>query len=124
MRHRFKRWWNVAPLWPICFCILFGKDVAKMDVDQPLELFQLLETFSDGGKATVVYAEMIPVIAGMLKAGVTTVVAEQAEEDEKRSVGDGPGSPRSPEKRHSRRRSLSVNDKSTFGGKVSISLLQ
>lgn len=83
MRNRLKRWWNVAPLWPICFSILFGRDAAKIDVSRPLDLYGLVEMFSEGGKAKVVYPEIMPVIAGMLKAGVGTVVSDQGEEGAK-----------------------------------------
>ncbi|KAI5843402.1 hypothetical protein DFP73DRAFT_80685 [Morchella snyderi] len=83
MRNRLKRWWNVAPLWPICFSILFGKDVAKVDISRPLGLYSLLELFSDGGKARVIYPEVLPVIAGMLRAGVGTIVSDQGEDNNK-----------------------------------------
>lgn len=83
MRNRLKRWWNVAPLWPICFSILFGRDVAKIDVSRPLDLYGLVEMFSEGGKAKVVYPEIMPVIAGMLRAGVGTVVSYQGDEGAK-----------------------------------------
>lgn len=79
MRNRLKRWWNVAPLWPICFSILFGRDVAKIDVSRSLDLYGLVEMFSEGGKAKVAYPEIMPVIAGMLKAGVGAVVSDQGE---------------------------------------------
>jgi beige protein homolog 1 len=77
MRNRLKRWWNVAPLWPICLSVLFGKDVAKIDVSRPLDLFGLAEMFSDAGNGKVIYPEMLPVIAGMLKAGIGAIVVDQ-----------------------------------------------
>lgn len=70
----------MAPLWPVCFSILFGKDVAKIDVSRPLDLYSLVEMFSDGGKAKAVYPEILPVITGMLKAGVGTIVSDQCDE--------------------------------------------
>lgn len=104
MRHRLKRWWNVPQLWPICFAILFGKDVARIDLSKPLDLFALLEAFSDGGKATVVYPDILQVIMAMLKAGVATIVAEMGKEAEKSKETI---------KGHNRRRSLSVNDQTS-----------
>lgn len=101
MRHRLKRWWNIPQLWPICFAILFGKDVARIDLTKSLDLFALLETFSEGGKAAVVYPEILQVIMAMLKAGVATIVAEMGKEAEKFTEMKG---------HHNRRRSLSVND--------------
>lgn len=113
MRHRLKRWWNVPQLWPICFAILFGKDVARIDLRKPLDLFALLEAFSDSGKAAVVYPDILQVIMGMLKAGVATIVAEMGKEAEKLKEAKG----------HQRRRSLSVNDQ-TFGANCKFLHLQ
>jgi hypothetical protein len=115
MRNRLRRWWNVAPLWPICFCILLGKDVAKVDIDRSLDLFTLLETFSEHDKVKVVYPEVIPVIAAMLKAGVGTVVAD-ASEDNPRSTATGTDMLEIP--KIMRRRSLSLNDQSRAPSKL------
>jgi len=106
MKNRLKRWWNVAPLWPICFCVLFGKDVATVDVDRPLALFALLDAFANGGKAKVVYPEILPVIAAMLKAGVGTVVADLSGDENDSGKGKATLDVPNP----SRRRALSVND--------------
>jgi hypothetical protein len=112
MKNRLKRWWNVAPLWPICFCILFGKDVAKINTEGPLDLYELLSTFASDDKTKVVYPEVLPVIAAMLKAGVGTVVADSPLEepvlDAKAKVDVNLEVP----KVHARKRSLSLNDRS------------
>lgn len=112
MKNRLKRWWNVAPLWPICFCILFGKDVAKINTEGPLDLYELLSTFASDEKTKVVYPEVLPVIAAMLKAGVGTVVADSPLEepvvDPKAKVDVNLEAP----KVHARKRSLSLNDRS------------
>lgn len=108
MRNRLKRWWNVGPLWPICFCILFGKDVAKVQFEGPLELFALLEAFSRDDKTKVVYPDVLPVIAAMLKAGVGTVVADISGDDSKDGKGKGKEATLDVHK-HVRRRSLSLN---------------
>lgn len=112
MKNRLKRWWNVAPLWPICFCILFGKDVAKVNFEGPLELFALLEAFSNGGKTRVVHPDVLPVIAAMLKAGVGTVVSDYSSSTKTKDRGgkDKESTLEVP-KGHNRRRSLSLNDR-------------
>ena len=117
MRNRLRRWWNVAPLWPICFSILFGKDVAKIDVSRPLDLFSLAEMFSDTGSGRVVYPEMLPVIASMLKAGLGDVAADQGDDgargssDPKKSADGKLQAPKT-----TRVRSLSLSDKPTEQG--------
>ena len=77
MRQRLKRWWYLPALWPIIFSILFGVDVAKVDIERPLDLFHLVEAFSKDGKATVRYPDIFPIIAGMLKAGIGGIVSTQ-----------------------------------------------
>lgn len=116
MRNRLKRWWSVPQLWPICFAILFGKDIARIDVNAPMDLCALLEAFSDGGKAKVVYPEILPVIAGMLKAAVSALVSD--------SEDAGPSDPKTdtlgvPKTAKSRRRAMSVNDQNLAQGNSS-----
>lgn len=79
MKQRLKRWWHVPGLWPIVFCILFGVDVSKADLDRPLDLFHLVETFRKDGKAVVCYPDVFAVIAGMLKSGLGVIVTTQGE---------------------------------------------
>ena len=111
MKNRLKRWWNVGPLWPICFCILFGKDVAKVNFEGPLDLFALLDAFSNGGKTKVVHPDVLPVIAAMLKAGVGTVVSDYSNAKIKDRGGKDKESTLEVPKGHNRRRSLSLNDR-------------
>ena len=83
MRYRLKRWWDIPTLWPLCFSILFGCDVADVDFERPFELFSLLETF---GGCKVVYPGILPVITAMLQSGLKDVLRHQ----------DDPESPLSP----------------------------
>src|SRR5205807_2544823 len=98
-----------------------GKDVAKIDVSRPLDLFGLAEMFSDAGSAKVIYPEMLPVVAGMLKAGLGTVVADQSEEGT-RGSGENkrPDDSKLQTSKTSRARSLSLSDKSPQIGKCLI----
>ena len=79
MKQRLKRWWYVPALWPVVFSMLYGIDVAKVDIDQPLDLFHLVETFRQDGKAAVGCPDVFPVIAGMLKSGFGVIVTSQGE---------------------------------------------
>lgn len=78
MRHRLKRWWDVPTLWPICFSILFGQDVADIDFEQPFELYNLLETFNTG---RIVYSNVLPVIMTMMQHGLKDVLRNQDDPD-------------------------------------------
>ncbi|TGO43377.1 hypothetical protein BHYA_0001g00040 [Botrytis hyacinthi] len=78
MRHRLKRWWDIPTLWPICFSILFGHDVANIDFDQSFELYNLLETFGTG---KIVYPNVLPVIMTMMQHGLKDVLRNQDDPD-------------------------------------------
>jgi len=78
MRFRLKRWWDLSTLWPICFSILFARDVADINFERPFELFSLLETFSNG---KVIYPDVLPVITSMLQHGLKDVLRHQDDPD-------------------------------------------
>ncbi|OLN96672.1 WD repeat and FYVE domain-containing protein 3 [Colletotrichum chlorophyti] len=84
MAHRLKRWWYVSSLWPICFSILFGFDVAAVEVERNFEFSGLLETF---GKARILYPECLQVITSMLQHGLKDVMKHQ----------EDPNSPQKPQ---------------------------
>lgn len=77
MQYRLKRWWNIPAIWPICFAILFNSDIAQVNFNQPFQLFTLLETFSEKGQTKVVNAEMLPIIASLLKNGLKAIIKDQ-----------------------------------------------
>lgn len=78
MRFRLRRWWDLPTLWPICFCILFGRDVAEIDMERSFELFSLLEPFSN---CKIVYPGVLPVIMSMLQHGLKEVMHHQDDPD-------------------------------------------
>jgi hypothetical protein len=78
MRFRLKKWWRLSALWPICFSILFGHDVADINFDRPVDLSSLLETFSS---SKVVYPAVLPVICTMLQRGLKDVLVHQGDLD-------------------------------------------
>lgn len=43
MADRLKRWWDIPTLWPICFSILFGYDVAEINFDRNFNFFSLID---------------------------------------------------------------------------------
>lgn len=77
MRHRLKRWWYIPALWPICFAILFGVDVGRLNLDRPFDHFNLLELFTSKGEPKVVIPDVLPVITGMLQSGLKSVIARE-----------------------------------------------
>lgn len=81
MRHRFKRWWSIPTIWPICFAVLFGLDPGNINFSRTFDMFSLLETFAPDGLAAVVNPAMLPVITAMLEQGLKTVTREQLDPD-------------------------------------------
>ncbi|KHJ35979.1 putative beige beach domain-containing protein [Erysiphe necator] len=78
MRHKLKRWWNLPALWRLCFCVLFNKDVAEIDLERSFELFSLLEIFSD---CRITNPQVLPVITSMLQHGVKEILRNQEDPD-------------------------------------------
>lgn len=108
MRHRLRRWWDISTLWPICFCILFGRDVSEVDFERTFDLYSLLETFS---KTKVVYPAILPVIMAMMQHGLRDVLRHQDDPDSplsEKNVNRKPESSLSVPAGHSRRRSMSL----------------
>jgi hypothetical protein len=83
LEYHLKRWWNIPALWPICFSILFGQDIALMDLDQPFDAPRLISVFLAGGDLRIAFPEMLPVIMGMLKSGLrSSIVASETSDQE------------------------------------------
>ncbi|KAI0019945.1 hypothetical protein F4780DRAFT_403961 [Xylariomycetidae sp. FL0641] len=78
MAHRLRRWWDISTIWPICFSILFGFDVAEIDFDKNLDFFTLLETF---GKCKVANPDSLPIITTMLQHGLKDILNHQEDPD-------------------------------------------
>ncbi|KHO01341.1 beige/BEACH domain protein [Metarhizium album ARSEF 1941] len=87
MASKLKRFWANAKLWPICFSILFGCDVANISLEDGIDPPSLLALFS---KRKVVYPESLIIITSMLQHGLRDVMKRLDESDSQtRSRGDG-----------------------------------
>ncbi|MCJ1251415.1 hypothetical protein MMC30_008648, partial [Trapelia coarctata] len=86
MRYRLKRWWNKTALWTICFSILFGQDVANIDLARPFDLYNLLATFAADNTAKVATPQILPVLTAMLQNGLKSITKDQ--EDPESPVGE------------------------------------
>lgn len=73
--HRLKRWWHLPALWPACFAILFGVDVAELDLDRSFDLFSFVDLFNSKQEYGIIYPEMFEVITAMLQSGLKTIVS-------------------------------------------------
>ncbi|KAG6320460.1 hypothetical protein E4U22_003270 [Claviceps purpurea] len=88
MANKLKRFWGNAKLWPICFSILFGYDVANIALDRAVDLNSLLTVFS---KKKIAYPEALIIITSMLQHGLKETMKNQdsPESPIKRSTGAG-----------------------------------
>jgi hypothetical protein len=82
LEYHLKRWWNIPVLWPVCFSILFGQDIALMDLDQPFDAPTLISMFLADGDLRISVPEMLPVIMGMLKSGLRSSVSGSETSDQ------------------------------------------
>ncbi|KAM5487377.1 Beige protein-like 1 [Microsporum audouinii] len=74
MRHRLKRWWNLAPLWSLCFSILFGLDPGQINLDKNANASDLQRLLSSPENLKVSFPEVLPVLTGMLQLGLKATV--------------------------------------------------
>ncbi|PNY27049.1 Beige protein [Tolypocladium capitatum] len=74
MANRLKRFWDVPTLWPICFSILFGHDIADINLNRDFDPASLLDMF---GKRKVVYPDSLIVVTSMLQHGLQEVTRHQ-----------------------------------------------
>ena len=77
MRYRLRRWWRNPKIWTICFAVLFGRDIAAIDLTQPFTIFNLLTAFASDEMQRVVYPAVLPVLVSMLESGLRSVTKEQ-----------------------------------------------
>ncbi|RDA88364.1 hypothetical protein CP532_5576 [Ophiocordyceps camponoti-leonardi (nom. inval.)] len=78
MATRLKKLWDMPTLWTICFSILFGYDMADLDLGRNFDVDNLLGIF---GKRKVVYPECLHVIASLLRHGIKEVMRHQEDPD-------------------------------------------
>lgn len=78
MAHRLKRFWDAPTIWPLCFSILFGYDIAEIELRRDFDLFKLVELF---GKRKVVYPDSLQIITTMLQHGFKEVMRYQDDTD-------------------------------------------
>lgn len=78
MANRLKKFWDIPTIWPLCFSILFGYDVAEINFDQEFDLSSLISIF---GQKKVVYPESLQIVTSMLHHGLKDVLRHQADPD-------------------------------------------
>jgi beige protein homolog 1 len=97
LKNRLRAWWNVPALWTICFAVLFGVDVSRIDFERDFDLYNLMDTFLADGKLAVKYPEILPVITSMLEQGLRAVVSQEGEASTPDADKDKSLQPASPE---------------------------
>lgn len=120
IKYRLKRWWNIPTVWPICFAILFGKDIAAIDFERTFDLYSLLESFAPKGDARAVYPEILPVVTAMLQSGLKSIAKDQGDPESPSNTGNDVGKSEAPKDltlpTFMRRRSMSLNTELTPSG--------
>lgn len=79
MQRQLKRWWRLPSIWPICLAILFGQDIAALNLERDFNLFNLLDALDASQYSRVVYPEIFPVLAAMLENGLRAITKAQSD---------------------------------------------
>lgn len=117
LKNRLKNWWNTPGIWTICFALLFGMDVAKIDFERDFDVFNLVEIFlakEPNRRLEIVYPSVFAVITAMLDTGLRAIV-----KDPGKAENDAPGNESSePSVTRGRRRTMSLNAQQPTVGNV------
>lgn len=116
LKNRLKTWWNTPGIWTICFALLFGVDVAKIDFERDFDVYNLVEIFvaKPGQKLEIAYPAVFPVITGLLDTGLRAIVKDPGKtENAPPSNGGGETAVT-----RGRRRTMSLNAKQPTVGKA------
>jgi len=79
LRVRLRKWWNLPQIWTVCFAILFGLDIAKVEVDLPLDPQYILAMLLADNVTQILCPAIFSVIAAMLEEGLaaTTFITHE-----------------------------------------------
>jgi len=79
LKQTLKVWWNMPPMWIVCFALLFGHDVATIDFDGEFNHFNLADLFGQK-PVTIANPEAFSIITAMLEHGLRSIVQERGQE--------------------------------------------
>ena len=85
MQYRLKRWWDLPPLYPTLFSILFNSDVAEVDFERPFDLSSLSDIFRGNFIAN---PDVFPIIIAMIQTGLNSILHNQDDPDSPKFAGD------------------------------------
>ncbi|KAK6359872.1 hypothetical protein TWF696_001001 [Orbilia brochopaga] len=110
LRRRLRKWWRVPEIWMATLSVFLGVDIAKIDLNEPLVLYHLINTFKfDDKDGRFICPEMWAVVASMLKTAVNDITKAQREVARIQAPKSKLLNPDDAEKKHNRRRSLSLD---------------
>lgn len=122
LKNRFRQWWNTPGIWTICFALLFGVDVAKIDFERDFDVHNLVEIFitkPQKSKVEILYPAVFAVITAMLDTGLRAIVRDPGKtEDEPPKSHNGEATVI-----RGRRRTMSLNAKQPTIGRRTICAL-
>lgn len=110
LKNRFRQWWNTPGIWTICFALLFGVDVAKIDFERDFDVHNLVEIFitkPQNSNVDIVYPAVFPVITAMLDTGLRAIVRDPGKAENEPPKSDDGGAIVT----RGRRRTMSLNAK-------------
>ncbi|KAL1303652.1 hypothetical protein AAFC00_007008 [Neodothiora populina] len=79
LQSRLRAQWASPQVWMSCFAIFFGRPFVSNEPMGDLTLFHLIEVFAQHEEPQVHNPEIFPAIAGMLEAGLRSLVSERGE---------------------------------------------
>ncbi|PYH48765.1 Beige/BEACH domain protein [Aspergillus saccharolyticus JOP 1030-1] len=78
MRHYLRRWWHIPALWSLCFAMLLGQDIGKLNIDRSFDKHGLVETFLSDHSLEIAFPEMFPVITELIQIALERTVSAES----------------------------------------------
>lgn len=85
MGRRLKRWWTIPAVWLSCFAILFGIDIAEIDVDT-VGYFGLPDFLLSAQHRKVAFPEVLPVLTELLRCGISEVITGEVSANDRAAL--------------------------------------
>ncbi|KAL8773434.1 MAG: hypothetical protein Q9194_004321, partial [Teloschistes cf. exilis] len=78
LQHRLQHWSHSPAIWRIGFAVLFGRDVALIDIEKSFNLFSLVDDFVGDGRNNTIYPDILPVLIAMMQRGLRSARSQES----------------------------------------------
>lgn len=79
LQHRLHGWCHVPAIWRTCLAILFGRDIADIELEKPFNLYGLVDDFLGTSKSPRFHPQILPVLISMMQSALKALNLESSD---------------------------------------------